>query len=122
MTLQQLQSTSVLLWVNNLTFNAGKIQLIRFCSYKSVVVDERFEFCGQELTFAPFSLLYLPYTLFAPIFWRVLNNNNNNNRKPVRTDLLLCDRSMANFSSSMHLLKKKRDIKKNKNTKKSNEM
>ena len=26
---------------------------------------------------APFSLLYSPYTLFAPIVWRVLNNNNN---------------------------------------------
>ena len=29
-------------------FNAGKTQLICFCSHKSVVVDERFDFCGQS--------------------------------------------------------------------------
>jgi len=46
----------------NLTFNAGKTQLICFCSHKSVVVDEKFEFCGQELTFTDI-VVHLGHTL-----------------------------------------------------------
>ena len=46
----------------NLTFNSGKTQLICFCSHKSVVVDERFGFCEQELTFTD-SVVHLCHTL-----------------------------------------------------------
>ena len=46
----------------NLTFNAGKTQLNCFRSHKSVVVDERFEFCGQELTFTDI-VVHLGHTL-----------------------------------------------------------
>jgi len=34
-----------------LTFNAGKIQFICFCSHISVVVDERFEFLRTGVTY-----------------------------------------------------------------------
>ena len=47
----------------NLIFNAGKLN--SFASVhiaKSVVVDERFEFCGQELTFTD-TVVHLGHTL-----------------------------------------------------------
>ena len=50
----------------NLIFNAGKTQLICFRSHKSVVVDERFEFCGQELTFTD-TVVHLGHTLFCDL-------------------------------------------------------
>ena len=50
----------------NLIFNAGKTQLICFRSHKSVVVDERFEFCGQELTFTD-AVVHLGHTLFCDL-------------------------------------------------------
>ena len=37
-------------------------QLICFCSHSSVVVDEWFEFCGQELTFTD-TVVHLGHTL-----------------------------------------------------------
>ena len=46
----------------NLTFNAGKTQFICFCSHKFVVVDEKFEFCGQELTITDI-VVHLRHTL-----------------------------------------------------------
>ena len=48
----------------NMIFNAGKTQLICFRSHKSVVVDEQFEFCGQELTFTD-TVVHLGHICFA---------------------------------------------------------
>ena len=50
----------------NMIFNAGKTQLICFCSHKSVVVDEQFEFCGQELNFTD-TVVHLGHTLFCDL-------------------------------------------------------
>ena len=59
---RMLQVCSDFAFEKNLIFNAGKTQLTCFCSHKSVVVDERFEFCGQELTFTD-TVVYLGHTL-----------------------------------------------------------
>jgi len=67
----------------NLTFNAGKSQLICFHSHKSVVVDERFKFCGQELIFTDI-VVHLGHTLSYDLSLQILRT-----RQKTLLDMLI---------------------------------